>query len=107
MPDPDCLFCKIIAGDIPAQIVDQDDKTIAFMDISPATKGHALVVPREHAKDIHEIAPADLAAVHVAAKRLAGRVVERLGADGVSIMQSNGAAAWQTVFHLHVHVIPR
>jgi histidine triad (HIT) family protein len=77
------------------------------MDIFPATRGHALVIPRAHAADIHEIAPDDLAAAVSAAKHLAGAAVRGLGADGVTIMQSNGAAAWQTVFHYHVHVIPR
>ena len=104
--DPDCLFCKIIAGDIPATIIDQDDKTVAFMDIAPATRGHALVIPREHARDIRDIAPEDLADVHVAAQRIAKRQ-ETLGAIGVNVLQSSGAAAWQTVFHFHVHVIPR
>ena len=107
MRDPDCLFCKIAAGEIPATIVAEDKRTIAFMDIAPATRGHLLVVPREHAANIHEAADEDVAAAHLMAKRLAGRVADRLGADGVNIIQSNGASAWQTVFHLHVHVIPR
>ena len=107
MRDPDCLFCKIAAGEIPATIVDEDERTIAFMDISPATRGHLLVIPRSHAANLHEASEDDVAAVHLAAKRMASLVVERLGADGVNIIQSNGAPAWQTVFHLHVHVIPR
>jgi histidine triad (HIT) family protein len=77
------------------------------MDINPATRGHALVVPRTHAADLHEIDPDELAAVMVAAKRLADRVRERLGADGINLINSCGAAAWQTVFHFHVHVVPR
>lgn len=105
--DPDCLFCKIVAGDIPATIVAQDERTIAFMDINPATRGHVLVIPRAHARDVHEIATEDLQAVAAAAKLLAGRQLERLGADGVNLVNSNGSAAWQTVFHFHVHVIPR
>jgi histidine triad (HIT) family protein len=105
--DPDCIFCKIIAGELPAQIVDQDERTVAFMDISPATRGHALVVPRRHAKDLLTIEPDELAAVMVAAKRLAARAHERLQADGVNLINSCGQAAWQTVFHFHVHVIPR
>jgi histidine triad (HIT) family protein len=107
MRDPDCLFCKIVAGELPSQRVDQDERTVAFMDISPATRGHALVVPRNHATDLLEADPDDLAAVAVAAQRLAKRSVERLGADGVNLINSCGAAAWQTVFHLHMHVIPR
>lgn len=105
--DPDCLFCKIVEGAIPARIVAEDEHTVAFMDIRPATRGHLLVIPRDHAANIHEISERDLAAVYESAKRLAGRVIERLGADGVNLMQSNGSAAWQTVFHFHVHVIPR
>ena len=107
MPDPDCIFCRIIAGELPAQIVDEDDRTIAFMDINPGTRGHLLVIPREHSRDLTEIAPVDLAAVASMAQKLAGRVLERLDADGVNLFNSCGAAAWQTVFHFHVHVIPR
>jgi histidine triad (HIT) family protein len=105
--DPDCIFCKIIAGELPSQIVDSDDRTISFMDISPATRGHALVVPRQHARDLLEIDADDLEATMVAAQRLARRVMERLGADGVNLLNSCGQAAWQTVFHFHIHVIPR
>jgi len=105
--DPDCIFCKILAGELPGRIVDEDELTIAFMDIAPATRGHALVVPRAHARDLLEIAPEDLEATVLAARRLAGRMGERLGADGVNLLNSCGAAAWQTVFHFHIHVIPR
>jgi histidine triad (HIT) family protein len=103
----DCIFCKIIAGELPASIVDEDERTIAFMDIAPATRGHALVIPRAHAPDLLSVADDDLRAVAVAAKRLAGRARERLGADGVNLLNACGSAAWQTVFHFHVHVIPR
>ena len=106
-PDPDCLFCKIVAGELPATIVAEDERTIAFMDISPATRGHTLVIPRAHVRDLHAVDPDDLRAVAVAAQRLASRARDRLGADGVNLLNSNGAAAWQTVFHFHVHVIPR
>lgn len=105
--DPDCLFCKIAAGEVPATIVAEDDRTIAFMDINPATRGHALVIPRAHARDVGEIDPEDLKAVAAAAQGVAARVIERLGADGVNLLNSSGAAAWQTVFHFHMHVIPR
>jgi histidine triad (HIT) family protein len=107
MADPDCLFCKIVAGELPATIVAEDERTIAFMDINPATRGHALVIPRAHARDLYDVDPEDLAAVAVAAQRLATRVRDNLGADGVNLLNSSGAAAWQTVFHFHVHVIPR
>jgi histidine triad (HIT) family protein len=105
--DPDCIFCKIVAGELPATKVDEDERTVAFMDISPATRGHALVIPREHARDLLEIDPEQLAAVARMAQKVAGRAKERLGADGVNLLNSCGAAAWQTVFHFHVHVIPR
>src|ERR1700744_5313366 len=103
----DCIFCKIVAGELPAHIVDEDERTISFMDISPGTRGHALVIPRAHSRDLWEVAPEDLAAVALAAKRLALKQRDRLGADGVNLINSSGAAAWQTVFHFHVHVIPR
>jgi histidine triad (HIT) family protein len=105
--DPDCIFCKIIARDLPGQIVDEDEKTVAFMDISPATRGHALVVPKNHARNLLEIEHEDLDAALHAAQRLAGRIAERLGADGVNLLNACGSAAWQTVFHFHLHVIPR
>jgi histidine triad (HIT) family protein len=107
MRDPDCIFCSIVAGELPARIVDEDERTIAFMDIAPATRGHALVIPREHARNLLDVAPEDLQATALAAQRLAKRASERLGADGVNLLNSCGAAAWQTVFHFHIHVIPR
>jgi histidine triad (HIT) family protein len=107
MGDPDCLFCKIVAGEIPATLVHEDERTVAFMDINPATRGHLLVVPRAHARDLLEIGAEDLAACTAAARDLAARVKDRLGADGVNLMNSCGRAAWQTVFHFHLHVIPR
>jgi histidine triad (HIT) family protein len=105
--DPNCLFCKIVAGELPANMVHEDERTVGFMDISPATRGHALVVPRAHATDLHDVDSEDLAAVAAAAQRLAGRARDALHADGVNLLSSSGAAAWQHVFHFHVHVIPR
>ncbi|HLH15426.1 MAG TPA: HIT family protein [Solirubrobacteraceae bacterium] len=107
MSDPECIFCKIVAGELPARIVDEDERTIAFMDIAPATRGHALVIPRAHHRDLLSVEAADLSAVALACQRLAARAKERLGADGVNLINSCGSAAWQTVFHFHVHVIPR
>jgi histidine triad (HIT) family protein len=107
MADPDCIFCKIVVRDLPATVVDEDERTIAFMDIAPATRGHALVIPRAHAPDLLSVGGEDLQAVALAAQRLAGRMTERLQADGVNLLNACGAAAWQTVFHFHVHVIPR
>ncbi len=105
--DPECLFCKIVAGEIPSGVVAQDDRTISFMDINPATPGHALVIPRAHAQDLLSIETDDLVACIHAAQRLAGRVKEALHADGVNLINSCGSDAWQTVFHFHIHVIPR
>jgi histidine triad (HIT) family protein len=105
--DPDCIFCKIIARELPATIVDEDERTIAFMDISPATRGHALVIPRMHSPDLLGIEHEDLEAVALACQRLTTRMKERLGADGVNLLNSCGAVAFQTVFHFHMHVIPR
>ncbi|HEV3034600.1 MAG TPA: HIT family protein [Solirubrobacteraceae bacterium] len=107
MADPDCIFCKIVAGDLPATIIDEDERTLAFMDIAPATRGHVLVIPRAHSADLLSVSPEDLSAVALAAQRVAQNVRERLGAEGVNLLNSCGAVAWQTVFHFHVHVIPR
>jgi histidine triad (HIT) family protein len=105
--DPNCIFCKIVAGELPSQIVAEDERTISFMDIAPATRGHALVIPREHSADLWEIDPEDLAATVQAAQALATQARDRLGADGVNLINSCGPLAWQTVFHFHIHVIPR
>ncbi len=103
----DCLFCSIVAGEIPAEIVAEDERTITLMDINPATWGHALVIPRDHARDLYQISALDLEACAVAAQRAALLARDRLGADGVNLLNSCQAAAWQTVFHFHIHVIPR
>ena len=107
MAQDDCIFCQIVAGEAPATIVDSDERTVAFMDIHPATRGHALVVPRAHYADLAEIPDDELATCVQAARRLAERAVERLEADGVNLLNAQGRAAWQTVFHFHFHVIPR
>jgi histidine triad (HIT) family protein len=103
----DCLFCGIVAGDVPAQIVDSDEHTVAFMDINPATRGHALVVPREHAADLMDVSEEDLAHTMAAARRLARRMDQVLEPDGFNILNSCRPAAWQTIFHYHLHVVPR
>ena len=90
-----------------SQKIAEDERTLSFMDINPATRGHALVIPKEHTANLLEIDPDDLAAVARAVQRLAQRIPERLGADGINLLNSCGAAAWQTVFHFHIHVIPR
>ena len=106
-PDPDCLFCKIVAGEVPSTRVHEDERTIAFMDINPATRGHLLVVPRRHATDLRDIPAEDLHACLDVGQRLARTMEAKLGADGVNLLNSCGRAAWQTVFHFHLHVIPR
>ncbi len=103
----DCLFCGIVAGDVPSETVDSDERTVAFMDVNPAPPGHALVVPRAHSKDLMEIDAADLEATAVAAQRLARRMTEALNADGINVINACGPVAWQTVFHFHLHVVPR
>jgi histidine triad (HIT) family protein len=105
--DDDCIFCAIAAGDGPAEIIEQDEHTVAFMDINPWTRGHALVIPKKHAKNIFEIEDEELGYVAVAAKRLATRIRDTLHCDGINLLNSAEPAAWQTVFHFHVHVIPR
>ncbi len=107
MAGDDCIFCSIAAGEGLAEIVQEDEHTVAFMDISPWTRGHALVIPRRHAKNLYEIEDEDLGHVMVAAKRLAERMRDRLHCDGINLLNSTDPAAWQTVFHFHVHVIPR
>ena len=107
MSDPDCIFCKIVSGEIPSHKIEEDDKTLAFMDINPWTRGHALVIPKEHSRNIYDANPDDLAAAHVTAQRVAQRMRERLRCDGINTLQSSEQVAMQTVFHTHVHVIPR
>jgi histidine triad (HIT) family protein len=107
MAEPDCIFCTIAAGEIPATVVAEDDRTVAFMDINPATRGHVVVIPRAHSVDIGDVVPEDLGAVAATAQRVAARAKDVLDAAGVNLLNSSGAAAGQTVFHFHVHVIPR
>ena len=107
MAEQDCLFCAIVAGDLTAQKVDEDEHTIAFMDINPWTRGHALVIPRRHTANLYEIDDDDLRHTAVAARRLARRMRERLGCDGINVLNAAEPAAWQSVFHFHLHVIPR
>ena len=107
MAAEDCLFCKIVAGEIPSQKVDEDEHTIAFMDINPWTRGHALVIPRHHSRNLYDAPEEDLEHTVTAARRLSLRMRDALACDGINLLNSCEAAAWQTVFHLHMHVIPR
>ena len=102
-----CAFCRILAGELAAEIVDEDDHTVAFMDANPATRGHALVIPRRHSRDLLEVDVDDLAATTRAAQRLAARALEVLSADGVNLWNGSGSAASDSVPHFHIHVIPR
>jgi histidine triad (HIT) family protein len=103
----DCIFCKIVAGELPAEIVQEDEHTVAFMDINPWTRGHSLVIPRRHSRNLYQVGDDDLGRAGAAAKRLAVRMRDRLGCDGVNVLNASEPAAWQTVFHFHLHVIPR
>jgi histidine triad (HIT) family protein len=102
-----CLFCGIVAGTIPSQQVAENDRAIAFMDINPATRGHLLVIPRAHSTDLREATPEDLTAATLLAQSLVSRVIDRLDADGANLLSCIGADAWQSVFHTHLHVVPR
>lgn len=102
-----CVFCGIIAGEVEHVRVAETALAVAFMDANPASDGHLLVIPRRHSRDLLEISPEDLAATSALAQRLAGTLVDSLGADGVNLLNCCGADAWQTVFHFHFHVIPR
>lgn len=102
-----CVFCGIIAGDVPSSLVAEDETTYAFMDINPGSDGHLLVIPKAHSRDLVEIPADDLTAVTLMAQRIAKVAVDVFGADGVNLLNCCGADAWQTVFHFHLHVIPR
>ncbi len=103
----DCLFCKIIAGDIPSHRVYEDDRVVAFLDIRPLNQGHTLVVPKAHAADALASSDEDMVAVTRAVKKIAPIILRVTGAAGCNISNNNGAAAGQVVFHTHVHIIPR
>ncbi len=102
-----CIFCAIVNGDLPSHQIAQTDRALAFMDINPATRGHALVIPKQHVADLAEIEPDELAHCTLLAQDVARRALGRLGADGVNLVNACGTAAWQTVFHFHIHVVPR
>ncbi len=107
MSEEPCVFCRIVAGEAPAHPVYEDESTMAFMDINPATDGHVLVVSKRHAPDVWTLPEEDGLAVWRSVRRVAQAVREALRPDGLNVLQSNGRAALQTVFHYHVHLIPR
>lgn len=107
MKKEDCIFCKIANGQIPSKTIYEDDEFRVILDLGPATKGHALILPKEHAKDLYELPNETASKVLVLAKEIAGKMRERLHCDGLNLMQNNGEVAGQTVLHFHLHLIPR
>jgi len=103
----DCVFCKMVAGDIPVVKVYEDEGVLAFLDIGPISDGHTLVIPKEHVSRVHECKPEVLAQVGSCLGRIAGAVAEAVDADGYNVLCNNGRAAGQVVEHLHFHIIPR
>ena len=107
MTDQNCIFCKILAGDIPSAVVYEDDDFKVILDVGPAAKGHMLILPKEHYADIMAM-PEDLVAkAFILAKKMATKMESVLGCDGINVVQNNGEAAGQTVRHYHMHIIPR
>ena len=107
MKDENCIFCKLANGDIPTATVYEDEYLRAIMDAAPANKGHIIILPKSHAANIYELEDEYVSRAVVLAKKLAVALKKLTGCDGVNILQNNGGAAGQTVFHFHVHVIPR
>ncbi len=105
--DPDCIFCKIVAGDIPCFKLCEDAVTLAFMDINPANEGHALAIPKSHHEDVHHTPDELLGATIATARRVAGALQAELAPDGINLVQANGPGAAQSVMHFHLHVLPR
>jgi histidine triad (HIT) family protein len=107
LSDPVCIFCAIVAGEAPCHRVHEEDLIISFMDIAPVGDGHLLIVPKAHGENLFETDPAALEAVMRASRRLGLALKQALEPDGIGVHQLNGAAAGQTVFHYHMHLIPR
>lgn len=103
----DCVFCKIVNGEIPCYKLYEDEHTLAFMDINPANDGHALVIPKEHSRDLYAVSEAAISAVAVTARRVAIAVETTVKPEGMNLVQCNGEAAGQSVMHFHMHVLPR
>ena len=107
MRNDDCIFCKLANGDIPTRKIYEDDKFVVFMDLGPATKGHSLVVPKDHYANIYEMPAELLGEAMQIAQKMAIKLKDALHADGFNVIQNNGEAGGQTVFHFHMHLIPR
>ncbi|MCL5877527.1 MAG: HIT family protein [Candidatus Bathyarchaeota archaeon] len=105
--DENCIFCKIVAKQAPSSILYEDEVVMAFLDIRPLNMGHSLVIPKAHYVDIFDTPEWELSEIHKVSKKLAATIKKATNADGISIIQQNGAAAGQDIFHLHVHVVPR
>ena len=107
MKDCNCIFCKIANGEIPSTTLYEDEDFRVILDLGPATRGHALLLPKEHYSNLFELDDAVAAKVLVTAKKVAAKMKAALGADGFNLVQNNGEVAGQTVFHFHMHLIPR
>ncbi len=107
MQKKDCIFCRIAQGEAEASVIYEDEACMAFLDTQPIARGHVLVIPKEHYVDIFEIEPGELEKLILASRMVAFRLRDRLQADGVNLFHRSGEAAEQTVFHFHIHVIPR
>ena len=107
MREDNCIFCKIANGDIPSKTLYEDDECRVILDLGPATKGHALILPKNHYANLFELPENEAEHVMVIAKRMAAKMMEKLRCDGFNLVQNNGETAGQTVFHFHMHLIPR
>ncbi len=103
----ECIFCKIINREVPANIVYEDERVLAFLDINPISRGHTLIVPKKHYTDIYDVTEDYLKEMAVIAKKMSVAMKKGLGADGVNILHASGEAAQQSVFHFHIHLVPR
>lgn len=102
-----CIFCKIANKEIPSKVIYEDEKCLVFLDISPATKGHVLIIPKNHYADLFEIEESELFYLMGIAQKISQRLKDRIGFEGLNVVQNNGSIAGQTVFHYHIHLIPR
>ena len=107
MKDDNCIFCKLANGEIPSATIYEDDDFRVILDLGPATKGHALILPKEHFANMYEIDDEVLAKAFKLAKKMVVKLTDVLGCDGYNVLQNNGEVAGQTVFHFHIHLIPR
>lgn len=107
MKKENCIFCKIANGEIPSQTLYEDEHFRIILDLGPAARGHALVLPKEHAENLFELSEAAAGEAFILAKKTAARMKEKLGCDGLNLVQNNGETAGQTVPHFHIHIIPR